>query len=60
MRGAPARAIQDVAGHTDLSTTQRYMHLSPAAVESAIRLLDGPTAMATSVAHGSAEMAKVN
>src|SRR5688572_30534380 len=26
----------------DLSTTQRYMHLSPAAVEGAIRLLDGP------------------
>jgi integrase len=40
MRGAPARAIQEVAGHQDLSTTQRYMHLSPAAVESAIRLLD--------------------
>jgi hypothetical protein len=25
---------------TDLSTTQRYMHLSPAATEDAIRLLD--------------------
>ena len=24
----------------DLSTTQRYMHLSPAAIEGAIRLLD--------------------
>ena len=42
MRGAPARAIQELAGHKDLSTTQRYMHLSPAAVESAIRLLEGP------------------
>ena len=30
-----------VAGHADLSTTQRYMHLSPAATEDAIRLLDG-------------------
>ena len=29
MRGAPARAIQELAGHRDLSTTQRYMHLSP-------------------------------
>jgi len=28
-------------GHADLSTTQRYMHLSPAATEDAIRLLDG-------------------
>jgi integrase len=42
MRGAPARAIQEAAGHKDLSTTQRYMHLSPAAVESAIRLLELP------------------
>ncbi len=41
MRGAPARAIQELAGHADLGTTQRYMHLSPAALESAIRLLDG-------------------
>jgi len=42
MRGAPARAIQELAGHQDLATTQRYMHLSPAAVESAIRLLETP------------------
>jgi integrase len=42
MRGAPASAIQALAGHKDLKTTERYMHLSPAAVESAIRLLDCP------------------
>jgi hypothetical protein len=43
MRGAPARAIQELAGHPDLTTTQRYMHLSPAALEGAIRLLErGP------------------
>jgi site-specific recombinase XerD len=42
MRGAPARAIQELAGHQDLATTQRYMHLSPAALESAIALLDRP------------------
>jgi integrase len=40
MRGAPARAIQELAGHRDLMTTQRYTHLSPTALESAIRLLD--------------------
>lgn len=42
MKGAPARAIQEIAGHQDLGTTQRYMHLSPAAIDSAIRLLDSP------------------
>ncbi len=40
MRGAPAKAIQELAGHRDLEETQRYMHLSPAAIEGAIRLLD--------------------
>jgi site-specific recombinase XerD len=40
MRGAPVRAIQELAGHQDLGTTQRYMHLSPAAIEAAIRLLE--------------------
>jgi integrase len=43
MQGVPARAIQDLAGHRDLSTTQRYMHLSPSAVVDAIRLLDRPS-----------------
>jgi len=43
MRGAPARAIQELAGHQDLITTQRYMHLSAAAIEGAIRLLEQPT-----------------
>ena len=42
MRGAGARAIQELAGHQDLATTQRCMHVSPAAVENAIRLLDSP------------------
>jgi integrase len=49
MLGAPARAIQELAGHQDLVTTQRYMHLSPAAIDSAIRLLDH-VPVATSVA----------
>jgi integrase len=60
MRGAPARAIQELAGHSDLRTTQRYMHLSPAAIDSAIRLLDSPGIPAgrgTIVAMGSTETA---
>jgi len=43
MRGAPAKAIQELAGHQDLATTQRYMHLSPAALDAAIRLLETGT-----------------
>jgi integrase len=41
MRGAPGRAIQELSGHSELGVTQRYMHLSPAALEAAVQLLDG-------------------
>jgi site-specific recombinase XerD len=40
MRGAPAKAIQELAGHENLMTTLRYMHLSPAARVGAIKLLN--------------------
>jgi integrase len=57
MRGAPARAIQELAGHSELSMTQRYMHLSPAALDAAIRLLDG---RGNSVATAAGENRKSN
>jgi integrase len=47
MRGAPARAIQELAGHQDIGTTQRYMHLSPAALDAAIRLLESAAGPST-------------
>ena len=47
MRGAATRAIQEVAGHQDIGTTQRYMHLSPAAIRSAIDLLEQPAPAAS-------------
>ncbi len=41
--GAPPKAIQELAGHADLTMTQRYMHLSPAALDAAIGLLERPS-----------------
>lgn len=40
MRGVAARTIQELAGHKELSATQRYVHLSPAAIEDGIRALE--------------------
>jgi integrase len=40
MRGAPTKAIQELAGHEHLSTTQKYMHLSPATLDASIDLLN--------------------
>jgi len=45
MRGAASKAIQELAGHQELSVTQRYMHLGPAEADSAIRLLDSPVVL---------------
>jgi len=63
MRGAPARAIQELAGHQDFGTTQRYMHLSPAALDGAIRLLEADdfgSARGEIVETGDREIAKSN
>ena len=38
--GAPALAIQELAGHSHISTTMKYMHLSPTTRGAAIALLD--------------------
>ncbi|HEY1695182.1 MAG TPA: site-specific integrase [Polyangiaceae bacterium] len=43
MKGAPVKAIQELAGHSSLSTTLRYMHLSPSTLDAAIALLNGTT-----------------
>jgi len=48
MRGAAPVSIQQLAGHRNLATTQRYLHLTPTAVENAIRLLESPSVAARS------------
>ena len=40
MKGAAPRAIQGLAGHAKSATTDKYMHLAPRALHSAIDLLD--------------------
>jgi general stress protein YciG len=40
MSNAPMKSIQELAGHADLSTKMRYMHLSPALRDGAIKLLE--------------------
>lgn len=40
MNGVSAKAIQELAGHSSLATTERYMHLSPDVTQAAIRTLD--------------------
>jgi hypothetical protein len=40
MAGASTKAIPELAGHEQISTTQRYVHLSPEAKNEAISLLD--------------------
>ena len=45
MRGASAKAIQDLAGHASITTTMRYMHLSPSAKVDAVALLESRGAL---------------
>ena len=42
MNGADVRTIQQLMGHSSLTTTERYMHVSPAHRERAINLLEFP------------------
>lgn len=39
--GVPAKTIQELMGHSDLKTTLRYMHLSPANRSAAVEALAG-------------------
>jgi site-specific recombinase XerD len=40
MRGAPLKVIQELLGHTTITVTMRYAHLSPDVKRDAVKLLD--------------------
>jgi site-specific recombinase XerD len=40
MRGAAIKVVQELLGHTDITTTMRYAHLSPETRRDAVALLD--------------------
>lgn len=39
-RGVPATQIQALAGHASIKTTERYMHVAPNALQTAVMVLD--------------------
>jgi len=41
------RAIQELMGHADIQTTQRYTQLSPASLNAAIQLLENANFLET-------------
>jgi integrase len=43
MKNVPPRSIQELAGHADLTTTMRYMHLAKGSKEAAIAVFNMPT-----------------
>jgi len=61
MAGVPAKTIQELARHSTLLTTMRYMHLSPSAKDEGIAMLARSRATGGGVVtgHGSAQDAPV-
>jgi len=55
MSGAPIKAVQELLGHRDLTTTQKYAHLTPDCKKAVVEQLEQAIAgkkCGTNVAHG--------
>jgi integrase len=54
MKGAPLAVVQALLGHAEIATTMRYAHLSPGALEDAVKLLGdgGETMQARAITAG--------
>jgi len=48
LRNVPAHVIKDLAGHHDLSVTQRYMHLAGSSKTDAVAVLEAPEILKSS------------
>jgi len=55
MRGASLKDVQEILGHSDLKTTTRYAHLSPAHLRATVDRLDGLTPSAQNSAQSTVE-----
>jgi len=58
--GVAIQAIKELLGHSDITTTMRYAHLSPSALRSAMNVLEPKEVMRMNVGHNMATMDNSN
>jgi integrase len=49
IRGVPLHVVQQLLGHTDISTTLRYAHVAPSALRTAVDLLSPKTTLSSTL-----------
>ena len=60
MRKAPIKAVQELMGHSTITMTERYAHLSPDVRKDAVRLLDRRSRKFTHIQRTRAEVLKLS